>query len=75
MRVQTELGDIVLEIDPLKAPNTAANFLKYVDAHHYDGGVFHRTVKPDNQADCLAKFHANRWIGWLFLAGILAARY
>ncbi len=33
------------------------------------------TVKPDNQADCLAKFRANRWIGWLFLAGILAARY
>lgn len=47
--VQTELGDIVLEVDTLHAPNTAANFLRYVDGHHYDGGIFHRTVKMDNQ--------------------------
>src|SRR5215204_6061493 len=49
--VQTELGDIVLEVDTKSAPNTAANFLKYVDAGHYDGGSFHRTVKMDNQPD------------------------
>jgi len=47
--VQTELGDIVIEVDAAKAPGTAANFLKYVDAGHYDGGTFHRTVKMDNQ--------------------------
>ena len=47
--VQTELGNITLEVDPAKAPATAANFLKYVDAGHYDGGTFHRTVKMDNQ--------------------------
>src|SRR5262249_35806318 len=29
--------------------------LKYVDAHFYDGGVFHRTVKPDNQPDSPVK--------------------
>jgi len=45
VRVQTELGDIVIEVDPVKAPGTTANFLKYVDAGHYDGGIFHRTVK------------------------------
>ncbi len=49
VRVQTTLGDIVLELDPVRAPNTTANFLKYVDAGHYDGGSFHRTVKLDNQ--------------------------
>ena len=49
--VETELGQIVLEIDTVRAPNTAANFLKYVDAGLYDGGRFHRTVRtqPDNQ--------------------------
>ena len=51
MRVQTTLGDIVLELDPAKAPGTTANFLKYVDGGHYDGGTFHRTVKMDNQPE------------------------
>ena len=51
VRVQTTLGDIVLELDPVKAPTTTANFLKYVDAGHYDGGTFHRTVKMDNQPE------------------------
>ncbi|MEX2009858.1 MAG: 4-hydroxybenzoate octaprenyltransferase, partial [Dongiaceae bacterium] len=31
-------------------------------------------VDLDDPADCLAKFRANRWIGWLLLAGILAGR-
>jgi peptidyl-prolyl cis-trans isomerase A (cyclophilin A) len=55
VRVQTELGDIVLEVDPIKAPVTTANFLKYVDAAHYDGGIFHRTVKMDNQPESTVK--------------------
>jgi peptidyl-prolyl cis-trans isomerase A (cyclophilin A) len=55
VRVQTEMGDIVLEVDPVKAPGTAANFLKYVDAGHYDGGTFHRTVKMDNQPESPVK--------------------
>ena len=42
--VKTELGDITVEIDTAKAPATAANFLRYVDAGLYDGTVFHRTV-------------------------------
>jgi len=47
--IQTEAGDVEVELDAAKAPNTVANFLKYVDAKHYDGGRFHRTVTPDNQ--------------------------
>jgi len=53
--VRTELGDILLEVDTKRAPNTAANFLRYVDAGHYDGGTFHRTVKMDNQPDSPVK--------------------
>ena len=55
VRVQTELGDIVVEVDQAKAPITAANFLRYVDAGHYDGGNWHRTVKMDNQPESPVK--------------------
>jgi peptidyl-prolyl cis-trans isomerase A (cyclophilin A) len=47
--VKTNLGDITVAVDAAHAPVTATNFLKYVDAGYYDGGVFHRTVKTDNQ--------------------------
>src|SRR5579862_453765 len=47
--IQTEKGDIEVELDAGKAPITVANFLRYVDGKYYDGGRFHRTVKPDNQ--------------------------
>ena len=53
--VQTELGDILLEVDTKRAPATSANFLRYVDGGHYDGGTFHRTVKMDNQPDSPVK--------------------
>ena len=55
VRVQTELGEIILELDAQKAPNTTANFLKYVDAGHYDGGTFHRTVRIENQPESPVK--------------------
>ena len=47
--MQTEYGDIELEIDTVRAPISSTNFLKYVDAGMYEGGRFHRTVRPDNQ--------------------------
>jgi len=47
--IDTELGEIVVAVDPARAPVTADNFLRYVDAGHYDGGQFHRTVTMDNQ--------------------------
>ena len=55
VRVETEVGDIVVEVDQAKAPITAANFLRYVDAGHYDGGNWHRTVKLDNQPESAVK--------------------
>lgn len=49
--VETELGDIHVEVDTTRTPGTAANVLRYVDQHHYDEGQFHRTVTMDNQPD------------------------
>jgi peptidyl-prolyl cis-trans isomerase A (cyclophilin A) len=49
--IRTEKGDIVVEVDQSRAPLTAANFLRYVDAGLYDGSTFHRTVTPANQPD------------------------
>jgi len=49
--IQTEKGDIEVELNASKAPITVANFLTYVDGKFYDGGRFHRTVKPDNQPE------------------------
>src|SRR5262249_61650100 len=49
--IQTDKGDIEVELYVTKAPNTVANFLRYVDDKFYDGGRFHRTVTPDNQPD------------------------
>ena len=49
--IQTEKGDIEAVLDEKKAPITVANFLRYVDVGHYNGGQFHRTVRSkfDNQ--------------------------
>ncbi|HJS58473.1 MAG TPA: peptidylprolyl isomerase [Vicinamibacteria bacterium] len=47
---ETEAGAIEIEVDA-GAPQTAANFLRYVDAGRYDGGSFFRTVREDNQRE------------------------
>jgi peptidyl-prolyl cis-trans isomerase A (cyclophilin A) len=47
--IKTEKGDITVEVDLVRAPVTAANFLRYVDAKLYDGTTFHRTVTLTNQ--------------------------
>jgi peptidyl-prolyl cis-trans isomerase A (cyclophilin A) len=47
--ITTDAGEIEVELEPERAPLTVANFLKYVDGGFYNGGVFHRTVRKDNQ--------------------------
>ena len=51
--IDTSLGTIRAELYPDRAPATVANFLRYVDAHFFDGTAFYRTVttRPDNQPD------------------------
>lgn len=43
--MQTNLGDIVLELDSQRAPATVENFLRYANEGFYDGTVFHRVIK------------------------------
>jgi peptidyl-prolyl cis-trans isomerase A (cyclophilin A) len=45
---ETEKGAIEMEVDAVRAPISAANFLKYVAAKFYDGGSVNRAVRPDN---------------------------
>lgn len=53
--IQTELGEIEVEVDSIHAPQTAANFLRYVDLGFYRFGRFHRTVRQDNQPESRVK--------------------
>lgn len=49
--IQTAIGDIEVELDALKAPQTTKNFVRYVHEGFYSDGVFFRTVREDNQPD------------------------
>jgi len=40
----TSEGKVVIELWPDKAPQTCANFLRYVDERFYDGTIFHRVI-------------------------------
>ncbi len=44
VKIATSMGDIVVQLDPAKAPKTVENFLAYVKDKHYDGTVFHRVM-------------------------------
>jgi peptidyl-prolyl cis-trans isomerase A (cyclophilin A) len=44
----TERGEIEIAVDTVRAPVSAANFLKYVDGGFYNGGIVSRAVRPDN---------------------------
>lgn len=43
--LKTTLGDIVIELDYEKAPETAKNFENYVKSGFYKGTIFHRVIK------------------------------
>jgi len=44
VQVQTSQGNFVLELDTVRAPLSAENFLRYVRNGYYDGTVFHRVI-------------------------------
>ena len=44
VRIHTNMGDIVIELNQDKAPKTVDNFLRYVREGHYDGTIFHRVI-------------------------------
>jgi peptidyl-prolyl cis-trans isomerase B (cyclophilin B) len=45
VKLETNYGVIVIELNSEKAPNTVANFLSYVNDGFYDGTIFHRVIK------------------------------
>jgi peptidyl-prolyl cis-trans isomerase A (cyclophilin A)/peptidyl-prolyl cis-trans isomerase B (cyclophilin B) len=44
VEIKTNMGKVVLELYPDKAPKTVDNFLRYVKDGHYTGTVFHRVI-------------------------------
>lgn len=44
VKLETNHGDIIIELNEEKAPNTVANFLSYVEDGFYDGTIFHRVI-------------------------------
>ncbi|OGV73890.1 MAG: cyclophilin [Methylophilales bacterium RIFCSPHIGHO2_02_FULL_57_10] len=44
VKLTTDFGDIMLELDAEKAPVTVANFLGYVNSGFYNGTIFHRVI-------------------------------
>jgi peptidyl-prolyl cis-trans isomerase B (cyclophilin B) len=44
VKLQTSMGEVVIELDTVKAPVTAENFLQYVRDGFYDNTVFHRVI-------------------------------
>ncbi|HEK0907021.1 TPA: peptidyl-prolyl cis-trans isomerase [Pseudomonas putida] len=45
VKLSTNHGDIVLQLNAEKAPQTVENFVQYVKDGHFDGTVFHRVIK------------------------------
>lgn len=44
VKLITNHGDIVLQLNADKAPGTVANFVEYVKTGHYENTVFHRVI-------------------------------
>lgn len=42
--LKTSLGDITIELDAEHAPESTANFLRYVEENHFNGTIFHRVI-------------------------------
>ena len=43
--IETSYGDITVELNDEKAPQSVTNFLAYVDSQHYSDTIFHRVIK------------------------------
>lgn len=44
VKLQTSMGDIVIELNEEAAPVTVKNFLQYVEDGFFDGKIFHRVM-------------------------------
>jgi len=44
VKLETNMGDIIIELNRQAVPVTVKNFLGYVEAGFYDGTIFHRVI-------------------------------
>lgn len=44
VKLKTNYGDLVLQLNPDAAPKTVDNFVQYVEDGFYDGTIFHRVI-------------------------------
>ena len=44
IRFETSLGDFTIELLEKEAPESVANFTRYIDDGFFDGTIFHRIV-------------------------------
>jgi len=49
--IQTDMGDLTVELYPEKAPVTVSKFLSHVERGDYTNSIFYRVVRMDNQPD------------------------
>ncbi len=42
--IETSMGNMVVQLNPQRAPETVKNFLRYTDEGFFDGTVFHRVI-------------------------------
>lgn len=61
--METDMGEITLELYPDKAPLTVANFLHYVDEGAFDGAAFYRATRPDNDP-MITVIQGGLWKPW-----------
>ncbi|MBC34929.1 MAG: peptidylprolyl isomerase [Bacteroidetes bacterium] len=47
--IETDLGNLILELYPEQAPITVKNFLDLIDKNEFEGATFYRAVTLDNQ--------------------------
>ena len=45
VEIKTNLGSMIVELDPEHAPKTVENFLNYVNSGFYKGTIFHRVIE------------------------------
>lgn len=44
VEMKTNVGTVVMQLDAQRAPKSVQNFVKYAQAKHYEGTVFHRVI-------------------------------
>lgn len=53
--IETDLGNITVELYEEKAPITSSNFIRYIEEERYKGSTFYRVVTPENQPNSKVK--------------------